>query len=88
MEKPTLSPTEAVLQAGTTVGQYMGQAVKQIDYEFGEGFAKKNPLLVAECIRSQTMDFNHTALVAVLYEIRDEIRDAINIASAVLTEKD
>jgi hypothetical protein len=73
MERPTISADDAVSQAGTTIGQYLTQAISEIDQRFGEGYAQDNPALVAECVRSQTMDLNSVALTAVLYEIRDAL---------------
>jgi len=73
MERPTLSATNAVFQAGMTVETYLNQAVDMIDKRFGEDYAVRHPAFVAECIRAQTMDFNSVALVAALYEIRDAL---------------
>jgi len=73
MERPTISNDHAVSQAGETIGQYLGQAIKEIDERLGDGYAQRHPDLIAECIRSQTMDFNNVAIVAVLYEIRDAL---------------
>ena len=60
-------------QAGATIGVYLSQAIKEIDLRFGEGYAEANPNLVAECVRSQTLDFNGVSLSAVLYELRDAL---------------
>jgi hypothetical protein len=78
MERPTINNTNAVFQAGTTIGTYLSQAITEIDKQLGEGYAEKHPELVAECVRSQTMDFNSTALGAVLYEIRDVLETRID----------
>ena len=73
MDRPTISNNHAVSQAGMTIGQYLHQAIREIDDTIGEGYAQRHPDLIAECIRSQTMDFNNVAIVAVLYEIRDAL---------------
>ena len=73
MDRPTIENTNAVFQAGTTIGTYLSQAIAEIDNRLGDGYAEKHPALLAECVRSQTMDFNSTALIAVLYEIRDAL---------------
>jgi hypothetical protein len=73
MNRPTIENTTAVFQAGDTIGTYLSQAIIEIDRRLGKGYAKKHPSLIAECIRSQTMDFNSTAMVAVLYEIGDSL---------------
>lgn len=43
-------------QAGPTVGHWLQQAVDQIDKTFGDGYAKKNPALVAAFIQAAAMD--------------------------------
>lgn len=73
MNRPTIGSTEAVHQAGATIGTYLSQAIGEIDSRLGEGYAEKHPELIAECVRSQTMDFNMAALTAVLYEIGDAL---------------
>lgn len=78
MNKPTINDTDAVFQAGATIGTYLSQAITEIDKQLGEGYAEKHPELIAECVRSQTMDFNSTALTAVLYEIRDVLETRID----------
>ena len=64
-----------MFQAGSTIGQYLCQAIRSIDDRLGEGYAEDHPELIVECIRSQTMDFNMTALSAVLYEISDALKN-------------
>jgi len=73
MQRPTIDNTSAVFQAGTTIGTYLTSAIHEIDKRFEEGYARKHPKLVAECVRSQTLDFNGVALNAVLYEISDAL---------------
>lgn len=43
-------------QAGPTVGHWLQQSVEQIDATFGDGYAKKNPALVAAFIQAAAMD--------------------------------
>lgn len=76
MTKPTLSGTEAVKQAGMTIHDYLFSAKDSIDELFGKGYAKEHPELVAECVRSQTLDFNNTALVAAVYTLGESIIEA------------
>ena len=79
MERPTLNADNAVSQAGWTIGRYLNQAIDEIDRCFGEGFAKKHPALVAECVRSQTMDFNTTSLVSAIWAISDAIPSEVRL---------
>jgi hypothetical protein len=50
-------------QAGPTVGHWLQQSVEQIDATFGDGYAKKNPALVAAFLQAAAMD-QFTAHVA------------------------
>jgi hypothetical protein len=73
MKKPEIDATSAVYQAGSTVGVYLTQAIRKIDENLGAGYAKRHPELIAECVRSQTMDLNSVALVAAMYEIAEAL---------------
>ena len=53
-----MTATEAVRQATTTAEEYFLKAVAKIDKEFGEGYSKDNPLLVATFMKVSAMDFN------------------------------
>jgi hypothetical protein len=41
-----------------TIDNYLDEAVCRIDKQFGEGYAKNNPMLVAGFIRACADDFN------------------------------
>lgn len=43
-------------QAQMTVGYWLSHSVHQIDRTFGDGYAKKNPALVAAFIQAAAMD--------------------------------
>jgi hypothetical protein len=73
MNKPEIDSTSTLFQAGSTASLYLAQAIEMIDQKFGDGYTAEHPDLVAECIRSQTLDFNNTALIAVLYEIKEAL---------------
>lgn len=53
-------------QASRTAAQYLQEAVRSIDAEFGDGFAKKNPQLVAAMINAASKDFHTTLTVQAL----------------------
>lgn len=76
MDRPTLDSAQAVHQAGDTVHIYLHRAVAILDDCFGSGYAAANPALVAECIRSQSLDYHTTALTAVLYSLGDTVETA------------
>jgi hypothetical protein len=75
MEKPTISNTGAVFQAGATIGTYLSQAIEEIDKRLGHGYAERHPELIAECVRSQTLDFNGVSLSAALHELREGLHE-------------
>lgn len=75
MDRPTISNDQAITQAGMTIGTYLSQAIHEIDRRLGEGYAQKHPELIAECIRSQTLDYNSTALVDSLHALAAALRE-------------
>jgi outer membrane murein-binding lipoprotein Lpp len=76
MRRPTIDNESALIQAGDTVRLYLEVAVKMVDDQFGPGFAGKNPAIVAECVRSQAVDYNTTALTAAIYALGDKVCQA------------
>lgn len=78
MHKPTISNDAAVTQAGVTIKQYLHQAVEHIDEIFGEGYAKKNPALLAACVQAQAADFNSALVAAGLWEVKDAVDEISN----------
>ena len=72
--KPTCSTTEAFKQTKPTVSQYTMNAIDILDEEFGDGYAKKNPNLVAALVNAQTLDFNNCSMTAANYEIAESLR--------------
>ena len=85
MERPTLSNEQALTQAGDTTHTYLHRAVRMLDDCFGQGYAAANPQLVAECIRSQTLDYHTTALTATLYAVGDTLESAaVEVVGAII----
>ena len=86
MTKPSLSYEEAASQASSTTSIYFSEAIEMIDEQFGEGYAKKNPALIAPLVTAQVQDFNNCTLVRSLWEIAESIQnnaDEINYQTAV-----
>ena len=75
MGKPTCSYDTAMRQSPDTINFYLRNAVEMIDDEFGEGYAKKNPDLVASLVKVQFEDFKNCGLTKVLYEIAEAIEN-------------
>jgi len=76
---------ELLQQAMLTASDYMSKAVWELDREFGEGYAKKNPDLVGVFMRVAAADFDtglrvaaqenlEESLVAVLEQLATAIR--------------
>ena len=79
-ERPTCSYTEAMVQASYTAETYLWKAIEMIDQQFGEGYAKKNPGLIAPLVQAQVNDFNNTCLMGSIWEIAEKIS---NLSSAI-----
>jgi len=79
-ERPTCSYTEAMDQASDTADRYLWKAIDMIDHQFGEGYAKKNPGLIAPLVQAQVDDFNNTCLMGSIWEIAEKIS---NLSSAI-----
>lgn len=75
MERPTITNTNAVFQAGDTMATYLSCAIREIDERLGEGYASKHPELIAACIAAQASDFNNCALVAAIYQLADAMNN-------------
>ena len=74
MEKPTISNSYAVTQAGMTIEQYHNQAVRILDNSFGKGYAQKHPELLSSYVNSQALDFNYCLISSALWEISESLR--------------
>lgn len=57
MNYPEISFHEMMNQASMTAHDYMLRAERDIDAQFGEGFAKKNPILVAGYMKTCALDY-------------------------------
>lgn len=57
-----MDASSAVKQAGETAESYFLYAIYSIDEEFGDGYAEKNPKLIAAFIKACVMDFNTWAI--------------------------
>ena len=63
--------------AGDNVGDWMRQAIQNIDAEFGAGFARNNPDLIAAMIQASAIDSG----VAYIHNmLAKPIEDMVNLA--------
>ena len=78
--RPTCSYHDAMEQATRTADRYLWKAIDMIDHQFGEGYAKKNPNLIAPLVQAQVDDFNNTCLMGSIWEVAEKIN---NLSSAI-----
>lgn len=83
-DRPTCSAETALEQAGMTAHQYLGQAIKSIEFWFGKGYAEKHPELVCAMIKCEVQDFNCVAYQVAMYHISDNL-EQISLALDKLT---
>ena len=57
--------------AGDNVGDWMRQAIQNIDAEFGAGFARNNPDLIAAMVQASAID-SGVAYIHNLFTVPDE----------------
>ena len=76
----TASPATLMRQAPDTAGLYLGKVVECVDREFGEGYAKKNPELVAKMIEACARDFE----TAIFRQGLDEFTETMGYISSRL----
>ena len=55
-------PETLMRQAPMTAAEYFSAAVRTIDGQFGEGFAKANPALIVGFMQTAASDFNASIL--------------------------
>lgn len=65
-------------QAGNSAATLMQAAVADIDALFGDGYARENPALVAQFMRTAVIDSSAYAIVEHIGAAIDRIADAIS----------
>jgi hypothetical protein len=77
--------TTLMRQAPMTAQGYLMEAVECIDNEFGQGYAKNHPDLVAAFMHVSGQDFTMAILAKAIGEAAEELARAVNDASANLS---
>ena len=72
--RPTIGYNEAMKQAGDTAAVYFKKAIRIIDKEFGDGYAKKNPNLVHSLVSAQAADFNSVCSNGATWEVAEKLQ--------------
>ena len=81
MDRMTTEPAGLVKYAGITAGDYMRTAVVQIEDQFGEGYAKEHPDLVAAFMNVCARDFQTAVTVGIVQDESERLCDAIRNSS-------
>lgn len=79
VDRITASADALLRQASMTAADYMREAVREIDGQFGEGYAKQHPELVAVFMTTAAQDF-HTALST------GALQDLTDVAESLVEE--
>lgn len=66
----TADYTTLLRQSSMTAGQWLDDAVRELDKKFGEGYAKENPQLVAAFMNVAALDFTTSVRVIAIQEKR------------------
>jgi hypothetical protein len=66
-------------QASMTAHEYFHDAIKTIDDEFGDGFAKGHPELIAGFMQAAAHDFHAGITTRALQEIADAVASRNNV---------
>jgi hypothetical protein len=69
MEKITASIKTLMRQAPMTTNEYLSAAIKEIDSNFGEGYAKTHPELIGAYIQTCAIDFAAASVTSALQEL-------------------
>jgi hypothetical protein len=80
--------TTLMFQASDTINEYLRKARMFIDKEFGEGYAAKNPDLVAAFIKASAYDFNTAVIVKYIGGGLSEIAESIEALQSTITPAD
>jgi len=78
--------THLMRQASKTAEEYLREAVAAIDREFGDGFAKKTPELVAAVVTAAAQGFHTTQMVKVIEQSAEQLSCSIDDAAIRLSE--
>ncbi|MBK3801299.1 hypothetical protein GAY33_19075 [Azospirillum brasilense] len=91
MEKQITASFESLQRDGAYVADsYLKDAVKAVDAQFGDGFARKNPTAVAPIIAaymaSASASYVTASKLKVLENVAEELSGALGGVAAAITE--
>ncbi|KAE9648084.1 hypothetical protein EJA70_02870 [Pseudomonas sp. PB103] len=82
----TASYDTLVEQAPDTAGRYLRAAIRQIDAELGDGYAAKNPQLIAAFIKAAATDFTSSCSIIAAQEVAESLTSALQDIARSLAE--
>ena len=75
IERITASADTLMRQASMTASDYMRAAVHEIDAQFGKGYAKAHPELVAAFMSTAAQDFHTGLMAATIQDLSSRLGD-------------
>jgi uncharacterized alpha-E superfamily protein len=84
--KEKLFSDEAMPESLQAAAEYMRDAVKRIDHEFGDGYAVKHPSLIGAFMQTAAANF-HTGVMSSRLEDMDYIGTALDHLTEALEKK-
>ena len=73
MTRITANAETLMRQASMTANEYFKKAITDIDNELGKGFAKKNPQLIGDYMKTSASDFLGSSITSGLQDISTAI---------------
>ena len=73
--------------SGDTAATYLSHAASDIDARFGEGFAQRNPALVAAYMQTAAADYSASSNAKVFGSALDRIADALESLADAIRER-
>ena len=71
MNRIKADPVTLMRQASMTSSEYFRKAIEDIDNEFGEGFAKANPQLIGDYMKTSAIDYLAGSITIALQDISE-----------------
>ena len=83
MNRIEASAETLMKQASMTSSEYFRKAIEDIDSIFGEGYAKSNPQLVGDYMKTSAMDFLAASITSGLQDISEPLYRLNDISTAI-----
>ena len=83
MNRIEADATTLMNQASMTASTYFQKAIEDIDNVFGEGFAKANPQLIGDYMKTSASDFLAASITSGLQDISEPLYRLQDISSAI-----